>query len=823
MDTPLSVPSYVNDLVTSIKKEDFIRRFSRELDLNIRTIKQTGIKSWNQAQGQLIQSLDRGDSVILEAFAALTQSELDSLLVQIPVLWSDEDDSLDDTLKIVLVRGQKVDTGFDWDATDFLRIASKIKFEEILGVGVGIYNLIPDLISYVRKIPADSLPKEINFSHGKIIIGSYRDDTYLDGDVIIDPGGDDRYLGSSGQGYKKVGLIVDLGGDDTYDSYGIIGQGGGVLGVGIVYDLKGDDRYSASHYSQGAGIFGLGILTDFGGDDSYAAGFFGQGAGNFGIGVLIDGAGNDIYRTVSNGQGFGSVKGLGILADSAGNDLYYAGGEYRHHPLLPDNFRSFGQGFAIGWRPYASGGIGILYDGSGNDTYQSEVYGQGCSYWFSLGALVDRAGNDRYLATEYAQGAGIHYSIGFLEDDAGSDLYYSTYGPAQGEGHDLSVGILVDRLGNDSYITSGGQGIGLFNSIGILIDGDGDDHYSTYEKDLGQGSANWQRGFGGLGLFIDQAGQDHYPIGPAGDDKIWFQGSRGVGIDISSAAAIEYFPIQPEDTLGLGKLPLDSLIRELFDRASLWRVRENIELVDWARDRLFEISKPAIEYAFTDKINTDSPLELRAMKWLAKKLKEEARPYLSEGLRSDVDTIIKNSLWLVGEIGDSLLVDSVLGLADHKDFRIRSQAIRTIGKIGDSTVTKVLLNHVDDKVEIVRIKVCEALGGIRDERSVDDLADLLLDEFFTVRYAAVNALTKIGRPSVKPLIKRIKSEPYLVIEVLGNVGMDLDDEDKRLIAEAISNYVDSRDPVIRQKAEDTIKKLRFRGFLSPHQLLRYHN
>ncbi|HIE06115.1 MAG TPA: hypothetical protein EYP58_04870, partial [bacterium (Candidatus Stahlbacteria)] len=500
MDNPLDIPAYANGVVGKLSQQGFIRELSKEIDLNIKRSRRSKLSSWREAQEKLIRSLNHGDSLILDAFAGLTQSEMESLLVQIPILWADEDDFLDDTLKIVLVRGQDVDTNFEWQALDFLRVAQKVRLEAIIQSGAEVYRLIPDLVSSITQVGKDSLPLVIECDYGKIIIGSYGNDVYLEGDVIIDPGGDDHYGGTAGQGFRRIGLIVDIGGDDTYSSDLIIGPGAGVCGVGILYDGGGNDCYISSHYTQGAGLFGLGILIDLSGDDNYTSGFFGQGAGNFGIGILIDRDGNDIYRTACNGQGFGSVRGLGILADSSGNDLYFAGGEYKHHPLLPDNYRSFGQGFAIGWRPFASGGIGILFDRSGNDVYLSEVYGQGASYWFSIGGLIDKAGNDRYLGVEYAQGAGIHYSIGFLEDDQGSDFYYSTYGPAQGEGHDLSVGILVDRMGDDSYITSGGQGIGLFNSVGILIDGDGDDHYSTYEKDLGQGSANWRRGFGGVGL-----------------------------------------------------------------------------------------------------------------------------------------------------------------------------------------------------------------------------------------------------------------------------------------------------------------------------------
>ncbi len=51
-----------------------------------------------------------------------------------------------------------------------------------------------------------------------------------------------------------------------------------------------------------------------------------------------------------------------MLLDGQGNDIYSAGGKYKHAPLVPDDFRSLGQGFGFGMRPDFAGGIGVLCD-----------------------------------------------------------------------------------------------------------------------------------------------------------------------------------------------------------------------------------------------------------------------------------------------------------------------------------------------------------------------------------------------------------------------------------------------------------------------------
>jgi len=483
----------------------------------------------NEISSQLIDS----------AFIELTLGERDTLLREAIFLWSDEDDSTDDTLKGVLPRefGVEIDTSGEIKAKEILKIAQKIKREKILEAGLVSFVALSEALQDIQKASRREFLIEREISLGRIAIGGIGENMYRgDYALIVDLGGDDHYEGRIGggigliKGASPVAYVIDLGGDDEYISKKTVSQGAGVFGVGIIFDEKGNDYYRASHVSEGAGLFGVGALIDGGGDDTYRSGFFAQGAGNFGFGIIFDKKGNDSYRAIDWTQGFGSVWGYGMLIEKGGNDSYYAGGHYIHHPLLPHQYRSFAQGFGMGWRSDASGGMGLLLDSGGNDYYYVEVYGQGTSYWYSLGMLVDEGGNDTYSAAEYAQGAGIHLSIGILVDLSGKDHYFSRYGPSQGEGHDLAVGWLIDKGGDDSYQVSGGQGIGLTNSVGIFIDSGGNDTYLTTEK-LGQGDANWTRGFGGIGIFLDLDGKDTYKGAPGSDNEWWIQGTFGVGID----------------------------------------------------------------------------------------------------------------------------------------------------------------------------------------------------------------------------------------------------------------------------------------------------
>jgi hypothetical protein len=487
----------------------------------------------------LLSGMEISKSLLDSAFSGLTRGERDTLLREMTLLWSDEDDSTDDTLKGILPRefGFEVDTSGEVKTVEILKIAKKIGRDAILKAGLVSIAAVSEALVILKKVEGKEFFYQWDTPLGRVAVGGTGMNRYVgDYALILDLGGDDLYEGRIAGGVGlvpngyPVSYLIDLSGDDQYLSERVISQGAGGFGIGILVDLDGDDQYRGSHISQGAGIFGIGVLLDGGGNDEFRSGFFTEGAGNFGWGILVDKGGDDSYRAVDWAQGFGSVWGFGLLHDLKGDDIYYAGGHYIHHPLLPTQYRSFAQGFGMGWRKDASGGIGYLLDGGGNDNYYVEVYGQGASYWYSLGVLLDEGGNDTYSAAEYAQGAGIHLSVGILVDIEGKDHYFSRYGPSQGEGHDLSVGWLIDRRGDDTYQVSGGQGIGLTNSVGIFIDGEGNDTYLTTEP-LGQGDANWRRGFGGIGIFLDLSGKDTYIGAPGKDGEWWIQGTFGVGID----------------------------------------------------------------------------------------------------------------------------------------------------------------------------------------------------------------------------------------------------------------------------------------------------
>lgn len=93
---------------------------------------------------------------------------------------------------------------------------------------------------------------------------------------LLDFGGNDTYVatshGTNGGGwFAGAGELLDLAGSDVYTATDEGTNGGGsVLAVGRLIDLSGDDRYTAGSLGvNGGGLQGSGLLLDLGGLDSY--------------------------------------------------------------------------------------------------------------------------------------------------------------------------------------------------------------------------------------------------------------------------------------------------------------------------------------------------------------------------------------------------------------------------------------------------------------------------------------------------------------------------------------------------------------------------
>jgi hypothetical protein len=394
--------------------------------------------------------------------------------------------------------------------------------------------------------------------------------------LIVDLGGNDKYLGGAGANAagRRISLCLDLGGDDLYRAKRAA-QGTGICGVGVLMDVAGNDTYEADQYGQGVGQFGFGALVDLSGDDTYRVGSSGQGCGYFGVGLLLDAAGKDDYGIAADGQGFGGVGGVGVLADRSGDDTYMAepDGPKSGRPSYHSDGKiavSNAQGCAMGRRGDGAdghnwaGGLGALLDAEGNDRYVSGNWSMGTGYWFGTGLLWDGAGNDSYDGHVWSQATGAHFCIGALVDEGGDDRHVARR-TSIAFGHDFAITPLVDLGGNDSYemvasdayANTAGEGIAysINRSFSFLVDIGGNDTYRAPKgppgtarfdprfADKGAIASYWVEA-SSMALFLDIGGDDDHgevardgtTWGDRDGSENWAVRNVGVGMDVAEGA-----------------------------------------------------------------------------------------------------------------------------------------------------------------------------------------------------------------------------------------------------------------------------------------------
>jgi hypothetical protein len=216
--------------------------------------------------------------------------------------------------------------------------------------------------------------------------------------AVIDVAGNDVYQCGKHfpSGYNVSDAPQAKPGDANfqYDAFGMgMGLGRRILtkeakqmaynlagGIGLLIDIDGNDRYESSNFSQGCGyFFGAGVVLDLAGNDIHAAARYGHASGaHFGMGLFIDYAGNDTYRSTGPTYNCGCAwdRSVFLFIDAQGDDIY-------------ELERSNGLGVAD------IGSWAVFADLAGRDRYQVNG-GMGRTSKDSLAVFFDGGGEDDY-------------------------------------------------------------------------------------------------------------------------------------------------------------------------------------------------------------------------------------------------------------------------------------------------------------------------------------------------------------------------------------------------------------------------------------------
>ncbi|MDY6915368.1 MAG: HEAT repeat domain-containing protein, partial [Candidatus Cloacimonadota bacterium] len=639
-------------------------------------------------------------------------------------MWEEPSDSLK-YQKIFLEN--EIEQFANIEMENYLSILKKIDFEQLLKAQNCFYSGFEILQKNSNDFEYDmSLTKVTKW--GKMHIGSLEDDSYRQQYAfILDPSGNDRYLGRIATNWNKPYFWhLDIEGDDYYKNDKIGDMFFANFGLGIHQDEKGNDYYYTSDFGMSAS-FGCYIHLDNIGNDHYISGLHSLAAATWGVVYFAEEGGNDSYHCSEYGQGFGSTMGISLLYDKDGSDTYYAGGKYFHKPLAPKDYRSLAQGFGFGIRPHLAGGIGVLYDVYGNDSYQGGVYAQGVGYWYALGILLDDDGNDFYDAVYYPQGSGIHLAGGFLADLAGEDHYYSKHGPGQGAGHDYAVGFFIDREGNDSYNVEGGNGLGLSNSVGIFLDVKGNDRYSK-KSDINYGYGKRARSSGSIGIFLDTAGEDSYPGNVFDNNSKWQRGFYGFGLDTlftktEMQKETEQIDMDFDETFS---------IKELFSIAAEWDVGSSKKRVEKARALLMTRENETAQYIYENKLGTQSSLEFRAIEYFAKNSPKMSE-YFCKALQHSDSLWVKNTITLIAALQDTTYLNKLVKYAEERKYT--TTVLKALGNIPSDKSREILSDFIESSSEKLRFITAQSLKEIEAEKLLMKMKD---DESFLVRALVKN-------------------------------------------------------------------------------------
>jgi len=104
---------------------------------------------------------------------------------------------------------------------------------------------------------------------------------------------------------------------------------------------------------------------------------------------------------------------------------------------------------------------------------------------------------------------------------------------------------------------------------------------------------------------------------------------------------------------------------------------------------------------------------------------------------------IKQSLWILGEIGTAQIVEPVGRFTKDDAWSVRSAAFTALGKSGSNTAVEHVLDGLKDTIALVRKSAYYALSEIATEQEMPFLLAGLTDPYYGARYAALSGIRRL--------------------------------------------------------------------------------
>ncbi|OEU62663.1 MAG: hypothetical protein BA870_04985 [Desulfuromonadales bacterium C00003094] len=171
------------------------------------------------------------------------------------------------------------------------------------------------------------------------------------------------------------------------------------------------------------------------------------------------------------------------------------------------------------------------------------------------------------------------------------------------------------------------------------------------------------------------------------------------------------------------------------------------------------------------------------------KLGNCAAPALVDRLADNRWYIVRNAIAILGKIKNRKTVIHIRPYLDHRDYRVRREAVRALSLVGGPVAFKSLQALIDGRDRELCPLAIVALGAMQNEAAVDPLLRLLgsfdpMLKNFDLKKRAIKALGAIGAPQAAPaLIKVLKRKRFwkrnlynklrsCAIQALGNIATE---------------------------------------------------
>lgn len=135
---------------------------------------------------------------------------------------------------------------------------------------------------------------------------------------------------------------------------------------------------------------------------------------------------------------------------------------------------------------------------------------------------------------------------------------------------------------------------------------------------------------------------------------------------------------------------------------------------------------------------------------------------------------LKQSLWVLGEIGSTQIIEPVARFINDEAWSVRSGAYTALGKSESYEAIRHVLQGLSDTVSLVRKSAFHALSVIATERELPYLLRGLTDDFYGVRYAALSGIRRI-KAKVDLPVEQLSDDDlsdYFVLATLDSSDME---------------------------------------------------